>query len=111
MYGESGDPAMARQRSIEQLTLRDMFTEAERLTRELTEHLEQGFNPKVSELLQLVRPTPSGAPASNVEDITVRNHVADVLDSENFTARLYKTLDVYLEGINRSASRIVGEEE
>jgi len=98
------------ERPIEQLTLREMFTETVRLTRELTEHLEQGFNPKVSELNQLARPTPSGAPASNVADVTVRNHVSSVLESDNYTDQGCRSLEKYFAAINKAVSRIVGEE-
>ena len=38
------------------MTLREMLTEAERLTRELGEHLDQSFIPKCHELSRLLRP-------------------------------------------------------
>jgi len=101
---------MLDDRRIEQQTLREKFTEAERLTRELTEHLEQGFCPKVHQAWHLVRPTPSGLPAANLEDITVRNHVAGLIESDQFSDRLYGSLEKYFTSIDASVSRIVAGE-
>jgi hypothetical protein len=102
---------MADDRRIEKLTLREKFTDAERLARELLEHLEQGFCPKIHQAYQLVRPTPSGLPAANVEDITVRNHVVSVLESEQFADQLYENLERYFAAIDSAVSRIVAGEE
>jgi hypothetical protein len=97
-------------RRPEQSTLRELFSTTERLIRELDEHLEQGFIPKAQQANDLVRPTPSGLPAANLEDITVRNHVAGILESENFTDQLYTNLERYFAAIDSSVSRIVGEQ-
>ena len=101
---------MVDERGIEQLTLRVKFTDAERLARELLEHLEQGFSPKVHQAYQLVRPTPSGLPAANVEDITVRHHVLGLLESEQFADQLYRSLEMYFASIDGSVSHIVAGE-
>ena len=101
---------MAGNRRLDQLTLREKFTDAERVTRELLEHLEQGFRPRVQQAHQLVRPTPSGMPAANVEDITVRNHVVGVLESDQFADQLYTSLEQYFGAIDTSVSRIVSGE-
>lgn len=92
---------------IEQLTLREMVTQSERLCRELTEHLELGFLPKLQDLGRLVRPTPTGSFATDIEDITVRHGVAGVLESEAFTGQLYHKFSRYCEAIDRAVSRIV----
>jgi hypothetical protein len=101
---------MVDDRRLDRLTLREKFTDAERLIRELAEHLEQGFCPKVGQTLQLVRPTPSGLPAANVEDITVRTQVAALLESDQFSDRLYESLEKYLAAIDASVGKIVGGE-
>lgn len=102
---------MVDDRRIEQLTLREKFADAERLTRELLEHLEQGFSPKAYQAHQIVRPTPSGLPAANVEDVTVRNQVVGLLESDQFADQLYSSLEKYFAAIDASVSRIVGGEE
>lgn len=93
-------------RPLEQLTLRDKLTEAERVTRELVEHLDRGFIPKAHELRRVVRhhDGPDGTP---VQDVTVRNHAARVLESDQFTEKLYDKLDRYFAAIATEVSRIV----
>lgn len=98
------------ERSIERMTLREKFTEAERLTRELTEHLDRGFIPKVGEVARLIRPIADHPErASDVEDITVRNYAAEVLEREDFTRRVYDKLSEYCGAIQQDVSRIVNE--
>ncbi len=94
---------------MEQLTLREMFKDAERLTRDLVEHLDQGFFPKAHQLQRLVRPTDTEAYDSRVEDVTVRNHVLRVLESEDYTEQRYEKLQQYYHAIDNVASRIVDE--
>jgi hypothetical protein len=97
-------------RPIEQLTLREMFTEAERLTRELIEHLDQGFLPKSHELARLVRPINGEPPGLNdLEDVTVRTQAARLLESEAFTEQVYAGLDEYSRAIDASVTRILTE--
>ncbi len=97
------------ERPVEQLTLREMFKDAERLTRDLIEHLDQGFHPKAHQLHRLVRPTDTEAFDARVEDVTVRNHVLRVLESEEYTEKLYEKLQQYYLAIDKVASRIVDE--
>ena len=100
---------MAFDRPIEQLTLREMFTNAERLTSELTEHLERGFLPKIHGLGKLVRPPAELDPDEVVEDLTVRNHTAQVLDSEKFMAELFEKTERYLQAIDHAVGRILND--
>ena len=95
------------ERPVNQLTLREKFIGAERLTRELTEHLEQGFIPKVHELIRLVQPLRTGAFPSDVQDLTVRNHSAAVLESENYTDQLWEKLEAHCQGVQSDVGRIV----
>jgi hypothetical protein len=97
-------------RPLEQITVREMFTEAERLTRELSDHLENGFLPKVHNLLRLVRPNPQHVDVVNVEDRVIRTHASVVLESERFTEQLYDRLQRFCEGIDQKVERIVSGE-
>ena len=95
------------ERPVGQLTLREKFKAAEKLSRELTEHLEQGFIPKVHELMRLVEPLRTGGFAGDVQDVTVRNHSSAALESENYTDQLCQKLEELCSGIQRDVSRIV----
>lgn len=92
------------ERTIEQLTLREMLFEAERLTREMNEHLQQGFLPKARDLRRLVKQ--QNANAENVKDITVRTNVARVLESEEFTRGLLEKMEEYFAGIDNALSEL-----
>ena len=95
-------------RPVEQLTLREMFTDAERMTRELIEHLDQGFIPKANELGRAIRPIEDDPDRStNIEDVTIRNYAVRLLESEDFTDQLYDKIAEYCVGIDASVSRIV----
>jgi hypothetical protein len=97
-------------RPVEQLTARELFTEAERLTRELSDHLENGFVPRVHNLLRLVRPNPQHIEQVDVEDGVIRSHATLVLESERFTEQLYDKLQRYCEAIDRKVEGIVSGE-
>lgn len=93
--------------SPENLTLRELFVNSDRFARELIEHLEQGFIPKTETLINLVRPTQDGTPAANVKDITIRNQVASLLESENFTEQIYSKLKKHCDAIENHTSKII----
>jgi predicted transcriptional regulator len=93
------------ERSIQQKTLRECFTDSERLTREFVEHLEQGFLPKAHRFLDLLEVTEE----NRLEDISVRNSASRALESENFTEQLCEKLFPYLEMIEKNVSKIVTE--
>jgi hypothetical protein len=75
-------------RSIEGVTLRDKCREANRVIRELVDHLEQGFLPKVRNLRKLARAREQGYDPSLVRDVTIRTHAATLLEAEQYTIRL-----------------------
>ena len=81
----------------DQLPLRERLTIADRMSRELLEHLEQGFLPKVESLRRVTRQKESTA--ADVTDKTVRNNAAQVLKSDAYTAELYAQLRGCLESI------------
>lgn len=97
-------------RAPSQLTLREMFSDTERLTSELIEHLELGFTPTNKKLIRLVRAEPTGSEKRRVEDISIRNQAVALLNSENFTQELFEKLDEYLKAISQSVNRIIDEQ-
>ncbi len=94
-------------RAPSQLTLREMFSDTERLASELIEHLDLGFIPINEQLIRLVRVVPDGIEKRRVEDISVRNQAADLLKCENFTQELFEKLDEYLKAIDQSVNQII----
>lgn len=97
-------------RTVSQLTLREMFSDSERLTSELVEHLERGFIPMNKQMIRLVRELPDGVEKRRVEDITVRNQAEELLKSDQFTQELFEKLDQYLGAIDQSITRIIDGE-
>ncbi len=94
-------------RPVEQLTLRQMFTEAERHSRELIDHLEKGFLPKAHSVLKLVRGRASDLSVHEVEDVTVYHSADQLLQSEQFTQQLFQRLDKLFAAIGVSVNNIV----
>lgn len=97
-------------RAPSQLTLREMFSDSERLASELVEHLELGFIPTNEQLIRLVRVVPDGIEKRRVEDISVRNQAAELLKSDNFAQELFDKLDEYLKAIDQSVNRVINGE-
>ena len=93
------------ERPVAQLTLRELFTNAERLAREIIEHLEQGFIPKIHNLDRLVRAQEEGA--DEVLDVTVRNTAAAALSSDEFSQKLLARMNEYLVAIDNAIERQV----
>ncbi|MCA9072696.1 MAG: hypothetical protein KDA84_27425 [Planctomycetaceae bacterium] len=99
--------------NLRDLTLRDKFKEASRVTREFTEHVEQGFLPRCKQLGRLVRPKFESSKdyeldtEAGIEDITIRNEVARVLESENYTDELFQDVRIYLESIDQEIDHII----
>ena len=93
--------------SINRLTLREKLRDATRGVRELVEHLELGFVPKVHELRKLTRQHDPAAGATPVADVTIRSYVSSVLESDRFTAGLNESLEKYLNSINNDVSDVV----
>lgn len=94
-------------RPIEQLTLREMFTDVEFLVRELTEHLEQSFLPSIRSVEELVRP--QSRSANEIPDSTVRSRMKALLGSDDFTQALFSQLESYLKAIQEGAKKAVQE--
>ncbi len=84
-----------------------MLVEAERLSRELSEHLDQAFIPKCLELTRLVRPINGEPPDERaLEDVTLRTQAARILETETFTENVFKELSDYCNAIEGAVNKI-----
>lgn len=94
-----GDQIMP-ERPIDQLSLRDMFSNAEWLIRDLIEHLRQSFQTRARALAELVRPEKTPAERDEITDTAVRSQVAELLKSDDYSQTLFEKLDRYLAAID-----------
>lgn len=99
------------ERPIEQLTLRGLFGNAEWLVRELSEHLEQSFLPRIRAVDQLVQSHAKPAVRDEVPDSTVRSGVAAMLGSDDFSQKLFTQMESHLAAIEERAQRAVQQRE
>ena len=93
------------ERPVSQQTLREQFTHAEQLTKELVDHLEHNLLPKIHDLKKLVQTELKGEAV--VEDITVRNHAVHVLESARFADEISYKMSDYFTSIKQSVARII----
>jgi hypothetical protein len=97
-------------RPIDQLSLRDLFTNAEWLIRDLSEHLKRSFQPKSQALAELVSPDITPEQREAIADTAVRSQAAALLTSDDYSQTLLDKLDRYLTGIDeRSQAAISGK--
>ena len=96
-------------RPIEQLTLREKFSDVEYLVRELTEHLEQSFLPRIRSVEEIVRPDSRAADRGDVPDSTVRSRMTALLGSDDFAQTLFSRLECYLKAIQEGARKAIHE--
>jgi hypothetical protein len=88
------------------MPLRDRIREAERLCRELAEHLELDFHTKIHAVRSLTRKETSGG--EPVADNTIRASVEAALTSHEYSIEQARRLDLLLDSINREATVVVG---
>ena len=96
-------------RPVEQMTLRDVFTESERTLRELIEHFEQHYQPRIYDLEKVVRLHSNSAELGQISDMTVRNQAAEALRGHEYARPLLLRLRDLLEGVDRGVQRTLGE--
>ena len=94
------------ERPVGQQTLREQFTHAEQLAKELVDHLEHNLLPKIHDLKKLAQSDLKGE--AEVEDVTVRNQAADILESTRFADEIGDKMTTYFTSINNSIARIIG---
>lgn len=99
--------AKTLEKSPDELALRDRVVAALRLNRELIEHLEQAFVPKVHQLRRVTRPPRPGDDAPP-GDKTVHSQAAAVLESDHFTVGVYQQLIAHCESIRKSVQELTG---
>ncbi|MBL8850427.1 MAG: hypothetical protein JNG89_12175 [Planctomycetaceae bacterium] len=76
------------ERSLENLTLREKLIEAERLLRELSDHLERGFIPKAHEIRRLARRANEPENQDEVKDVTIRSSSDELIRSDDYSRQL-----------------------
>lgn len=93
---------------LENVPLQDLCKDAERLTRELIDHLERNMIPRTRDFQALVRPDSAFDTGKNVQDITIRNQAKTLQESQEFTEQLYQKTSQYLDAIDREVSGLTG---
>ncbi len=87
------------ERPIEQLTLREMFTNAESLVRDLVEHLDKSFHPNLRSLGETVRSYNLPDERDAIPDASIRTLVTTLLGSDDYSQVFFRRLDQYLQAI------------
>ena len=80
------------------MTLRQKLMEADKLTRELIDHLDRGFLPKAHNLRRITRHGSEGDESTT--DLTVRSTADQVLESASFTVNVAQGLEQFLIAID-----------
>ena len=96
-------------RPLDQLTLRELVVDTERVTRELIAHLDQAFTPQVQALEQLVHRFGDEKHRGQVQDASVRAQVATLLTSDDFSQPLIQKLKERLAAIEVAATASIKE--
>lgn len=89
------------------MPLRDRIREAERLCRELAEHLELDFHTKIHAVRKLTASKDGPGAGEFVADNTIRASVDAALNSHEYSLDLTRKLDRLLDSIHREASAVV----
>ncbi len=90
----------------ESLTLRDQLNGADRLVREITDHLERAFVPQAHQLRVVTRIS-GEAETSQLEDVTLRSQIDTLLKSDDYTKEMSERLQTYLASIGKEVGKIV----
>ncbi|MCA8996130.1 MAG: hypothetical protein KDA80_04075 [Planctomycetaceae bacterium] len=94
--------------SPENLTLHDKLSEADKLVRELIHHLESGFIPKAHGLRRTAREGRDPTEMDEVTDLTIRNSVEVVVQSDAFSREVGEKLHGFLMSIDHDVDAILG---
>jgi hypothetical protein len=94
-------------RATDGLTLRDKCREANRVIRELADHLDQAFLPKIRSLRKLARGKEQGYDPALVRDVTIRSQASALLDAEQYSIRLDEESKQYFAAIAAEVDQLV----
>lgn len=94
-------------RSLEGVTLREKCRDANRVIREVMDHLENSFLPKVQALRKLARVREPSFDPSAVRDVTIRTHAAAILEAEQYTIKLDEESKQLLSAIAKEVDQLV----
>ncbi|MEJ7593194.1 MAG: hypothetical protein WKF77_16735 [Planctomycetaceae bacterium] len=86
------------------LPLVERINKAEHFARELCEHLQQAFLPKLSDL----RSSSKKLDPEVVSDQTMFDQMSSVVKAEQFASDIYARLILYLESIRKDAIDVLG---
>ena len=98
---------MAVAKNPDSVPLAERFQAAQFLIRELTEHLQQAFLPKLSEL----RSASKVDDAKEVSDQEIFDKLQGTLSADEFSAKIFGRLFRYLESIARDTKEVTGVSE
>ena len=90
-------------RPIHRWTLRELLNGSERICREITEHLNSDYLPRVKEVERLLRPHKHRK--VELSDRTVANAVSHQEKAEGYAAELISQLEEILAAIHTYAER------
>jgi Mg2+ and Co2+ transporter CorA len=93
-------------RPLDSLTLREKFIEAEKLTRELIDHLERGFIPKAHELRRLARRANEPEHQDEIKDVTIRSSTDALLQSDDYTRHMSQRTGELMSAIEQEVRMI-----
>lgn len=97
-------------RPLDDLTLRDKCREAQRIIRELIDHLDQAFLPKVKNLRKLARAREPGYNPGVVRDVTIRAQAASLLEAEQYTIKLDEESRQFLTALANEVEQLAYQE-
>ena len=86
-------------RPLDDLTLRDKCREAQRIVREMIDHLDQALLPKVKNLRKLARAREAGYDPASVRDVTIRAQAASLLDAAQYLIKLDDESKLFLNAL------------
>ena len=86
------------------LPLVERINKAEYFARELSEHLQQAFLPKLVDL----RSSSKKLDPDQVSDQTMYDKMAAVVHAEEFSEEVFSRLILYLESIQKDAHEVLG---
>jgi hypothetical protein len=97
---------------LESMTTQEKVKNTELLVRELIQHLEMGFLPKLKRLSKVTRLGRANSKLEEIGDLTIRLHVSQVTESERFTESIHERLIELIQALEVDMQNVVhGPEE